>query len=66
MALQSIELLAEMAQAEDENIKKYSEQHESLFNSGGRVNWQKVSEVKDLISYHEGRKSILDEMLLEK
>ena len=66
MVTESIEDLEVLSEVEEKNIEKYSEQFENLFNGEGRVDWKKVSDTKNLISYHEGRKSIIDEMLSEK
>ena len=66
MVSYSIDLLEELAEAEENNIEKHSKDFDNLFIVNGRVDWHKVSEIKNLISYHEGRKSIIDEMLSEK
>jgi hypothetical protein len=65
MALDSIDLSG-MSEKEQKSIDKYSEVFDKELSGGGRTDWQKVSETKNLISYHEGRKSVIDEMLSKK
>jgi len=58
--IEDLKILSEM---EEKSVEMYSEQFDNFFVGGGRVDWQKVSETKNLITYHEGRKSIVDEIL---